>query len=112
VKRVIKSVKTRSGPDCGSDHELLVANVGVRYKSIITTKSLPKYNLENIPGEYALGVRHRFAKLDLSEKNPEEIWKDTKAIFLEMAEKYIPRQERKRKYTWLRKEAITSIARQ
>ena len=61
----IQSAKTRSGADCGSDHELLIARFTRKVKKIgITTRPL-RYDLYQIPYNYTVEVTNRFKGLDL-----------------------------------------------
>ena len=70
----IQSAKTRAGADCGSDQELLIA----KFRHILnkvgkTTRSF-RYDLNQIPYDYAVEVTYRFKGLDLTDRVPEELW--------------------------------------
>ena len=41
--------KTRSGADCGSDHEFLIANYRLKLKKVGKTTWLFRYDLDQIP---------------------------------------------------------------
>ena len=62
----IQSAKTRLGADCGSDHELLIAKFRLKLKLGKITRPF-KYDLNQIPYDYALEVTNRFKELDLIE---------------------------------------------
>ena len=63
----IQSTKTRPGADCGSDHELLVAKFRLTLKKVGKTTRPFRYDLNQIPYDYTVGVRNRFKELDLIE---------------------------------------------
>ena len=63
----IRSAKTRPGADCGSDHELLIAEFRLKLKKVgITTRPF-RYELNQIPYDCTVEVRNRFKGLDLIE---------------------------------------------
>ena len=57
----------RLGADCGSDHELLIAKFRLKLKKVRKTSRPFRYNLNQIPYDYAPEVRNRFKGLDLTE---------------------------------------------
>ena len=63
----IQSAKTRPGADCGSDHELLIANFRLQLKKVGKTTRPFKYDLNQIPYDYTVEVRNRFKGLNLIE---------------------------------------------
>ena len=60
----IQSAKTRPGPDCGSDHELLIATFRLKLKKVGKTTRPFRYDLNQIPYDYTMEVRSRFKRLD------------------------------------------------
>ena len=56
----IQSVKTRPGADCGSDYELLIAKFRLKLKKVWKTTRPFRYDLNQIPYDYAVEVRSRF----------------------------------------------------
>ena len=60
----IQSTKTRSGADCGSDHELLITKFRLKLKKTGKTTRPFKYDLNQIPYGYTVEVRNRFKGLD------------------------------------------------
>ena len=68
----IQSAKTRLGADCGSDHELLIANFRMKLKKVGKTARPFRYDLNQIP--YTVGVKNRFNGLDLIDRVPDELW--------------------------------------
>ena len=63
----IQSAKTRSGADCGSDHELLIAKFRLKLKKVGKTTRPFRYNLNQIPYDYTVELRNRLKGLDLIE---------------------------------------------
>ena len=63
----IQSTKTRLGAECGSDHELLIAKFRLKLKKVGKTTRPFRYDLNQIPYDYAVEVRNRFKGLDLIE---------------------------------------------
>ena len=76
----IQSAKTRPGADCGSDHELLTAKFRLKLKSIGKTTRPFRYDLNQIPYDYAVEVRSRFKGLDLIDRVPDELWTEVRDI--------------------------------
>ena len=67
----IQSAKTRPGADCGSDHELLIAKFRLKVKKVGKTTRPFRYDVNQIPNDYTVGVRNRFKGLDLIDRMPE-----------------------------------------
>ena len=63
----IQSAKTRSGTDCGSDHDLLIAKIKLKLKEVWKISRPFRYDLNQIPYDYTVEVRNRFKGLDLIE---------------------------------------------
>ena len=57
--------KTRSGADCGSDHELLITKFRLKLKKVGKTARSFRYDLNQIPYDYIVEVTNRFKGLDL-----------------------------------------------
>ena len=60
----MQSAKTRSGADCGSDHEP-IAKMRLKLKKAGETTGLFRYDLNQIPYDYTVEVTNRFKGLDL-----------------------------------------------
>ena len=63
-----QSAKTRLGPDCGSDHVLLIAKFRLKLKIVGKTKKHSGYDLNQIPYNYIVEVTNRLKGLDLTDK--------------------------------------------
>ena len=63
----IESTKTRTGADCGSDHELLITKSRLKLKKVGKTARSIRCDLYQIPYDYTVEVRNRFKGVDLIE---------------------------------------------
>ena len=77
-KFYIQSGKTRPGADCGSHHELLVTKFRLKWKKVGKTTRPFRYDLNQIPYDYTVGVKNRFKGLDLIDRVPEELWMEVR----------------------------------
>ena len=59
--------KNKTGRDCGSDHELLMAKFSLKLKKVGKTNRHFRYDLKQIPYDYTVEVTNRFKGLDLIE---------------------------------------------
>ena len=59
--------KNKMGADCGSDHELLIAQFRLKLKKVGKTTRPFRHNLNQIPYDSTVEVRNRFKGLDLIE---------------------------------------------
>ena len=60
--------------DCGSDHEHLIAKFRIKLKKVGKTTRPFRYDLNQIPYDYAVEVGNRFKGLDLIDRVPDELW--------------------------------------
>ena len=65
--------KTRSGSDCGSDHELLIAKFRLKLKKVGRTIRPFRHDLNQIPYSYTMEVTNRFKGLDVVGSVPEKL---------------------------------------
>ena len=72
--------KKKPGADCGSDHKLLIAKFRLKLKKAGKTTRPLRYDLNQIPYNYTVGVRNRFKGLDLTDRVPEELWMEVHDI--------------------------------
>ena len=56
----IQSGKIRPGADCGSDHELLIANLRLKFKKVGKTTRPFRYDLNQILYDYTVEATNRF----------------------------------------------------
>src|SRR5574340_308833 len=98
--------KTRPGPDCGSDHELLIAKLRLKLKKVGKTTSPFRYDLNQIPYDYTVEVRNKFKGLDLIHRVPDELWNEVHDIVQETRIKTIPIEKKCKKAEWRTGEAL------
>ena len=91
--------KTRSY--CGSDHKLLIIKFRLKLKNVGKTTRPFRYDLNEIPYDYAVEVRNRFKGLDLIDRVPEKLWTEVCAIVQETGSKTIPKKKKCKKAKWL-----------
>ena len=102
----IQSAKTRPGVDCGSDYEFLIAKFRLKWKKVWKTTRTFRYDLNQIPYDYTVGVRNRFKELDMIDRVPDELWMEVQDIVQETGIKIIPKKKKCKKEKWLSKEAL------
>ena len=90
----IQSTKTRPGPDCGSDHELLIAKFRLKLKKVGKTAGPFRYDLNQIPYDYTVEMRNIFNGLDLIDRVPDELWNEVRDIVQETGIKTIPKKKK------------------
>ena len=96
-RRSIQSTKTRPGADCGSGHELLIAKFRFKLKKVGKTARPFRYDLNQIPYDYAVEVRNRFKGLDLIDRVPDELWTEVSDSVQETGIKTIPVEKKCKK---------------
>ena len=106
LRSSVRRVTKLPGADCGADHNLLIADVKIKLKRIKRVKQTPKYDVENIGLEFAVAMKIRFNGLQLTGREPEELWNDIRDIVKETADKRVPKPKRKKVTKWLSDEAV------
>ena len=99
MEKLYSVAKTRPGPDCGSDHELLIAKFRLKLKKVRKTTRPFRYDLNQIPYGYTVEVRNTFKELDLIDRVPDELWTEVRdtvqeAVIKTIAKKKKPLQKR------------------
>ena len=82
--------KNKTGTDCGSDHELLIAKFRLKLNKVGETTRPFRYDLNQIPYNYTVEVRNRFKGLDLIYRVPDELWTEVCDIVQETGIKTMP----------------------
>ena len=105
-KTSIKSAKTLPGADIGSDHQLLMADVRIKLKSVRNNNNAKRFDLSHINEQYKLKVSNSFDALmvNAEEMTPDELWDNLKDNILEAAKKHIPTKKKKKVSSWLSQE--------
>ena len=86
--------ENKTGADCGSDHELLIAKFRLKLKKVGKTTRPFRYDLKQILYHYTVEVRNRFKELDLIDKMPDELWMQVHDIVQETGTKTIPKKKK------------------
>ena len=68
-----------------------------------------RYDLNQIPYDYTVGVTNRFKRLDLVKRVPEELWTEVCNTVQEVVIKTTPRKKKCKKAKWLSEEALQII---
>ena len=110
-KSNVVSTKTYPGADCGSDHELLAANIRLKLKRLKASNSQIKWDVNTDLQKYSVAVKNRFAALSSDSTDSEEVWSEIKQIIKDTAEIHIPKLVKKKKSAWLSDSAL-NIAQQ
>ncbi|BFY99382.1 hypothetical protein BsWGS_02422 [Bradybaena similaris] len=105
-KSSVVNCKTLPGAECGTDHELLIAEMKIKLKRKPRVIRPPKFNIDCITNEYKTGIKDRFKDLDFKVQEPNEIWEDIKDIIKDEAEKHLPKKIASRKSKWLSEETV------
>ena len=87
--------KNKTGADCGSDHELLIAKFRLKFKKVRKTTRPFRYDLNEIPYDYTVEVRNRFKGLNLIEGLMN--WTEVHDIVQETGSKTIPKKKKCKK---------------
>ena len=70
-----------------------------------TTRSF-RYDLNQIPYDYTVEVRNRCNRLDLIDREPDELWMEVCDIVQETGIKTIPMEKKCKKAKWLSEEGL------
>ena len=65
-----------------------------------------RYDLNEIPYDYTVGVRNRFKGLDLIDRVPDELWTEVCNTVQETGIKTIPKKKKCKKAKWLSEKAL------
>ena len=90
------------------DQELTVAQImnlitkfRLKLKKVGKTARPFRYELNQIPYDYTVGVRNRFKGLDLLDRVSDELWTEVPGIVEETGIKTIPMEKKCKKTKWL-----------
>ena len=97
--------KNKTGADCGSDHEVLIAKFRLKLKKVGKTTRPFMYDLNQIPYDYTVEVKNRFKGLDLIDTVSEELWIVVCDSVQEAVIKTILKKKKWKKAKWLPEEA-------
>ena len=84
----------------------MIAKLSLKPKKAGKTTRPARYDLNQIPYEYAVEVTNRFKGLDIVNGMPEELWTEVHNIVQEAANKIIPKKKNSKKAKWLSEESL------
>ena len=87
----------KTGSNCGSDHEVLIAKFRLKLKKVGKTTRPFRYDLNQILYDYTMQVTNRFKGLDLIDRVPKELWTEVRDIVQETVVKIIPKEKKLKK---------------
>ena len=93
----MQSAKSRLGGDYGSDHELFIAKIRLKWKKVGKTTRPFRYDVNQIPNNYTVEVGNRLKGLDLIDRVPDELWTEVCDIVQERVIKTIPKKKKCKK---------------
>ena len=85
------------GADYGSDRELIIAKLRLKLKKVGEKTRPLRYDLNQIPYDYAVEMRNRFKGLDMIDRVPDEPWMEVCDIVQETEIKTIPLEKKCKK---------------
>jgi len=96
-KSSLKSVRTRPGADCNSDHQLLTADIRFRLKKMARPPPPMRREYKSLDNQYTVIVENKFETLLQCEedKTPEGLWNEGKEIFIITAKEKISQKKKK-----------------
>ena len=97
MEKLYRVSKNKTGADCHSDHELLIAKFRLKLKKAGKTTRPFKYYLNHIPYDYTVKVRTRFKGLELIDRVPDELWTEVHDIVQETGSKTILKKKKCKK---------------
>ena len=89
--------KNKTGADCGSDHELLIAKFRLILKKVGKNTRPFRHDLNQIPYDNTVEMRNRFKGPDLIDRVPDELWMEVRDIVQETGIKAIPKKKKCKK---------------
>ena len=89
--------KNKTGADCGSDHQLLIAKFRLKLKKVGKTTRPFRYDLNQIPYDYTVKVRNRFKGLDVIDRVPDELWNEVRDLYRRQGSRPSPRKRNAKK---------------
>ena len=97
--------KNKTGADCGSEHELLIAEFRLKLKKVGKTTRPFRCDLNQIPYDYTAEVTNRFKGLDLILCLKNYGWKCV-TLYRRPSIKIFPKKKKCKKAKWLFEEGL------
>ena len=106
IEKLYTVSKNKTGADCSSDHELLIAKFRLKLKKVGKTTRSFRYDLNQIHYDYTVEVRNRFKGLDLIDRVPEKLLMEVHDTVQEAVIKTIPKKKKCKKAKWLSEDTL------
>ena len=97
MKKLYTVNKDKTGADCGSDHELLIAKFRLKLKKVGKTTRPFRYDLNQILYDSTVEVTNRLKGLNMINRVPEELWMEVHDIVQEAVIKTITKKKKCKK---------------
>ncbi|XP_041107422.1 craniofacial development protein 2-like [Polyodon spathula] len=109
-KSSVLAIKTFPSADYGSDHELLVATIKVKFCNIKKNAPPKRFDVSKVPVSYAVAVKNRFKLLGNANKQPDKLWQEFQSTIIKTAQEHIPYKKLEKRSKWLSAETIKIAA--
>ena len=86
--------------------QILIAKFRLKLKKVGKTTRPFRYDLNQIPYDYTVEVRHTFKGLDLIDRVPDELWTEIRDIVQDTGMKTIPMEKKCKKAKWLSRDVL------
>ena len=83
-----------------------IAKFRLKLKKVGKTTRHFRYDLNQIPYDYAVELMNKFKGLDLVDRIPEELWMEVSNTVQEVVIKTIPKKKKCKRAKWLPEEAL------
>ena len=108
LRSALRDVKVYRGADNGSDHQLVIATLKLKFKKILKTKVDKPYNIgkfknQEVRREFQLPLQNRFGILQHC-TDVEEQWSMFKDAITTAAEEKIGRRRGSKRENWIQKQ--------
>ena len=97
MEKLYTVTKNRTGADCGSDHEHLIACFRLKLKKVGKTTRSFRCNLNQILYYYTVEVTNRFKGLDLIDRLPEELRTAVQTLYRRQSSKPPPQKKKQKR---------------
>jgi len=89
------------GADCGTDHELLIAWLRVKFMKLKRPSTTIWYDMASITTSYKTEIRNQIKAIDVARKVSDTLWHDIKSVFLQAAEMHLKKVRRTERTPWM-----------
>ena len=107
-RNCVTNARSFPSADVGSDHQLVIANIRLKFKILKKSNYPKKYDVFKLKNpqtrtDYEIEIGGRFAHLlSLPDTDTQTMWKDIKLAFNETSKKTLGYKQQKQKKPWLK----------